>query len=102
MHYSKPCDVATSKNESYSVRAAQHNETTSTSHTYSSAGPNYDAVNQPIEGEYDVLNHNMTVESSPVVHSSTAVREKVTDQFHNAEQHLYAAVNKKEKKKISV
>ncbi len=53
-------------------------------------------INEPTQDNYDVIK---TVESQPVVHSSTAVREEVTDQFHNAEQHVYAAVNKKEKRK---
>ncbi len=43
-----------------------------------------------------------TVEpSAPVVHTSSrtvVVREEVPDQFHNTEQHIYAAVNKKHKK----
>ncbi len=92
--------TGSSPNVAIPIQDKEYEETTPTSlHAYSSVGPNYDSImlNKPADGDYNVLNHNMTVESPSVVHSSTVVREEVTDQFYNTEQHLYAAVNKKEK-----
>ena len=73
-------------------------------HNYSSAGPDYECVttNQSIIDTYDVIGHNQPRLSEAKAANPPPVRHEAIenqDNFHNAEQHLYAAVNKKAKKR---
>ncbi len=75
---------------------------------YSMAGPDYEdalAINQPIIDTYDVIiGHNQPRSNEAQVANPPPVRDESIenqDDFHNAEQHLYAAVNKKAKKRSS-
>ncbi len=75
-------------------------------HKYSTAGPDYEDVttNQPVIGTYDVIGHNQPRLNEAKAANPPPVRDEVVenqDNFHNAEQHLYAVVNKKAKKRSS-
>ncbi len=75
-------------------------------HNYSTTGPDYEDVttNQPKIDTYDVIGHNQPRLSEAQVANQPPVRDEAIenqDDFHNAEQHLYAVVNKKAKKKSS-
>ncbi len=75
-------------------------------HNYSTAGPDYEDVttNQPIIDNYDVIGHTQPRLSEAQVANQPPVRDEAIenqDDFHNAEQHLYAVVNKKAKKRSS-
>ena len=76
-------------------------------HNYSTAGPDYKdvlAINQPVIDTYDVIGHNQPRLSEAQVANPPPVRDEAIenqDDFHNAEQHLYAIVNKKAKKRSS-
>ncbi len=70
---------------------------------YSTAGPDYEDVstNQPIISTYDVIGRNQPRSYEAKAANPPPVRDEAIenqDDFHNAEQHLYAAVNKKAKK----
>ncbi|XP_064397168.1 neurotrypsin-like isoform X2 [Halichondria panicea] len=72
----------------------------------STAGPDYEDVttNQPKIDTYDVIGHNQPRLSEAQVANQPPVRDEAIenqDDFHNAEQHLYAVVNKKAKKRSS-
>ncbi len=106
-------------NEFYEATPTLLSQTFPLEQTYSSVGPNYNTgminqdptynrlqgtrltnnyntipINEPTLDNYNVIKPE---ESAPVVHTNTGVREEVTDQFQNTEEHVYAAVNKKEK-----
>ncbi len=77
-------------------------------HSSRTVGPSVPVVHsRTVEPSAPVVHsssNSRTVEpSAPVVHCSSSrtvvVREEVPDQFHDTEQHIYAAVNKKHKKK---
>ena len=76
-------------------------------HNYSTAGPDYEdalAINQPVIDNYDVIGHNQPRLNEGKAANPPPVRDEAIenqDDFHNAEQHLYAAVNKKAKKRSS-
>ncbi len=75
-------------------------------HNYSTAGPGYEDVttNQPIIDNYDVIGRNQPRLSEAKAANPPPVRDEAIenqDDFHNAEQHLYAIVNKKAKKRSS-
>ncbi len=75
-------------------------------HNYSTAGPDYEGVttNQPIIDTYDVIGRNQPRLSEAKAANPPPVRDEAIenqDDFHNAEQHFYAVVNKKAKKKSS-
>ncbi len=73
--------------------------------TYSVLGPNYDTVvttGAQVISDYDVLDHNSPATVQP--DHPPPVGGVNEDQFYNAEDHMYAAVNKgakKQKKKES-
>ena len=104
-------------NEFYEGAPSFPSQTFPLEQIYSSVGPNYNTriinqdvrynrlpgiqltnnyntipINEPTLDNYDAIN---PVEFPPVVHIGTGVREEVTDQFQNTEQHVYAAVSKK-------
>ncbi len=78
---------------------------------YSTAGPDYEdlTINQPIMDAhvmdtYDVIDHNHPRLNEAQAANPPPVRDEAIenqDDFHNAEQHIYAAVNKKAKKRPS-
>ncbi len=103
------CSVpgATIANESYSLQQVQdeqlYSEPAPVTHNYNTAGPNYEdlTTNQPVMHTYDVIGHNqpkLKAADPPPVRDEAI---ETQDNFHNAEQHLYAAVNKKAKKRPS-
>ncbi len=74
-------------------------------HNYSTVGPDYEDVttNQSIIDTYDVIGHNQPRSEAQVANPPPVRDEDIENQddFHNAEQHLYAVVNKKAKKRSS-
>ncbi len=68
---------------------------------YSSLGPNYDTVRVTTSdegiGDYDVIDHNKPKPANPP--PVTIEASMGEEEFYNAEDHMYAAVVKKEKKK---
>ncbi len=57
-------------------------------------GPNYDTVTTSDKGigDYDVIDKKPKPANQPPV---TAEASKSDDEFYNAEEHMYAAINKK-------
>ena len=110
--YTKCCSVpgATTATESYSLQQVQdeqlYSEPAPVTHNYNMAGPNYEdlTTNQPVMDTYDVIGHNQQRLNEAQAVNPLPIKEKAIenqDDFHNAEQHLYAAVNKKAKKRPS-
>ncbi len=63
-------------------------------------GPNYDTVvttGDQVISDYDVLDHNSPATIQP--EHPPPVGGVSEDQFYNAEDHMYAAVNKEARKK---
>ncbi len=97
-------------NQSYSPQQVQdeqlYSEPAPVTHNYSTAGPNYEDLitNQPVLDTYDVIGHNHPRLNEAQAANPPQVKDEAIetqDNFHNAEQHLYAAVNKKSKKRPS-
>ncbi len=65
--------------------------------SYSSLGPNYNTVTTSDEGigDYDVIDHNKPKPANPPPVKVEA--SKSEHEFYNAEEHMYADVNKEEK-----
>ena len=81
-----------------------YSEATPVTHNYSTAGPNHEGVTMhpPVIDTYDVVDHNQPRLNEAKAANSLPVRDEAIenqDDFHNAEQHHYAAVNKKAKKR---
>ena len=73
-------------------------------HNYSTAGSDYEdgTTNLPIISTYDVIGRNQPRLNEAQAANPPPVRDEAIenqDNFHNAEQHLYTAVNKKAKKR---
>ncbi len=94
-------------NESYSVQQVQdeqlYSEPAPVTHNYNMAGPNYEdlTTNQPVIDTYDVIGHKQPRLKEDQAANPPPIKDDAIesqDDFHNAEQHLYAAVNKKAKK----
>ncbi len=67
--------------------------------SYSSLGPNYDTVTTS-DGDYDVIDHN---KQKPKPSNPPPVKVEVSkseDEFYNAEEHMYAAVDKEKKNHV--
>ncbi len=68
--------------------------------SYSSLGPNYNTVTTSDKriGDYDVLDHNKPKPSTPPPMKVEAIKSE--NEFYNAEEHMYAAVNKEKKNNV--
>ena len=82
-------------NESYT-------DTTLIEPSYSSLGPNYNTVTTSDKtiDDYDVIDHykpNPKPANPPPVKVEASKSE---DEFYNAEEHMYAAVNKEKKNNV--
>ncbi len=64
--------------------------------SYSSLGPNYNTVTTSDEGidDYDVLDHNRPKPKPANPPSVKVEASKSDDKFYNAEEHMYAAIDK--------
>ncbi len=82
-----------------------YSEATSVTHNYSTTGLNHKGatIHPPVIDTYDVIDHNQSRLNKAQAVNPPPVKEAIENQddFHNAEQHLYAAVNKKSKKTSS-
>ncbi len=81
-----------------------YSEATPVTHNYSIAGPGYEyaTINELVIDNYDVIGHNQPRLNEAQAANPPPVRDEAIenqDDFHNAEQHLYADVNKKAKKR---
>ena len=100
--------ISTVANESYTFQQVQneqlYSEATPVAHNYSTAGLNHEGVttHPPVIDTYDVIGYNQPRLNEAQTANPPPVRDEAIenqDDFHNAEQHLYAAVNKKVKKR---
>ena len=104
-------DPTLHRNESYSVHQLDNHvhsttETTPTTLNYSSMGPNYDMITRERLDANDVIDHSQQGSNTQHVQAvnPTPVRDETGrngDDFYDAEEHTYAAVNKKKAKKTS-
>ena len=83
-----------------------YSEATPVTHNYSTAVLNHEGVTMhpPVIDTYDVIGHNQPRLNKAQAANPPSVRDEAIENqedFHNAEQHLYAAVNKKAKKRLS-
>ncbi len=70
--------------------------------SYSSIGPNYDTVTTSNEGigDYDVIDRNRPNPKPANPPPVTIEASENEDEFHNAEEHMYAAINKVKAPKV--
>ena len=104
-------DPTVRRNESYSIHQLDNHvystaETTPTTLNYSSMGPNYDIITRERLDTNDVIDHSQQGSNTQPVQevNPTPVRDETGrngDDFYDAEEHTYAAVNKKKAKKTS-
>ena len=78
-----------------------YDDATTTQPNYSSQGPAYDMeiANNHGLSTYDCIENTINTPQTEPIHPTPVTDEGKRDDFYNAEQHTYAAVNVKHKKK---